>query len=96
METRESLFVASQNFFSTYNVDLQITDGAVRRIADEAAKSPRIGARALKGVFGKIIKPYEFDPFNHPNVSREAESYRLELSEELVREALKPEIDLYR
>ena len=43
---------------NVYGIDLGITDGAVQKIADEAAKSARIGARALKAVYGKIIKPF--------------------------------------
>ncbi len=55
----------SQGFFRRYNIDLQVTDQAVQRIAEEAAKSSRIGARALKSIYGRIIKPFEFDPFSH-------------------------------
>ena len=66
METRDSVFYASKNFFTNYGIDLEITDGAVQKIADEAAKSARIGARALKAVYGRVIKPFEFDPFSRP------------------------------
>ena len=34
----------------------------MRRIAVEAARQPRLGARALKEVFRRVIRDYEFDP----------------------------------
>ena len=36
-----------------------------RIIAEEAEKNSRTGARALRTVFGKIINPLEFDPWQH-------------------------------
>ena len=90
METRDSVFTASRNFFRKYDIDLNITDGAVRRIADEAAKSSRIGARALKAVYGRVIKPFEFDPFNHEEVQKNEDRFQLVIDEPLVRKALRP------
>ncbi len=60
-----------------------------KRVADEAAKSSRIGARALKAVWGRVIKPFEFDPFVRPEVKKEGETYRLVVDEKVVNEALK-------
>lgn len=90
MEPRDSIFKASQSFFRNYGIDVQITDGAVRKIADEASRSSRIGARALKAVWGKIIKPYEFDPFSQPEVRKEGGAARLTVDEGLVARSLKP------
>ena len=92
METRDSVFVASKNFFRKYDIDLNITDGAVRRIADEAAKSSRIGARALKAVYGRVIKPFEFDPFSHEEVHSDKGRHELVIDEPLVRKALRPKV----
>jgi ATP-dependent Clp protease ATP-binding subunit ClpX len=91
METRDSVFVASRSFFKKYDIDLEITDGAIRRVADEAAKSARIGARALKAVYGRIIKPFEFDPYVHPEVQPSGDRHRLVIEEAMVRKALRPE-----
>jgi ATP-dependent Clp protease ATP-binding subunit ClpX len=90
METRDSVFVASKSFFAKYKINLEITEGAVKRIADEASRSPRIGARALKGVYGRIIKPFEFDPFSHSEVKEIAEGHSLVIDDNLVRRALRP------
>jgi ATP-dependent Clp protease ATP-binding subunit ClpX len=89
-EPRDCVFRASQNFFKNYGIDVQVTEGAVRKIADEASKSSRIGARALKAVWGKIIKPYEFDPFGQPDVKKEGDHFRLVVDEAIVARALKP------
>ena len=94
-EPREGVLQTSQNFFRKYNIELEITDDAVAKIAEEAAKSSRIGARALKSVYGKIIKPYEFDPFSHEEVKPVNGSggpYRLVIDDKVTTEALKPAI----
>jgi ATP-dependent Clp protease ATP-binding subunit ClpX len=89
-EPRDCVFRASQNFFKNYGIDLEVTDEAVRKISEEAARSSRIGARALKAVWGKIIKPYEFDPFGQPDVRKEGDRHRLVIDETVVARALKP------
>ena len=91
-ETRDSVFVASRAFFEKTGIDLEITEGAVQKIADAAAKSPRIGARALKGVYGRIIKPFEYDPHAHPAVQPVGNRHKLVITEEMVREALRSEL----
>lgn len=94
-EPREGVLQTSQNFFRKYNIELEITDDAVQKIAEEAAKSSRIGARALKSVYGKIIKPYEFDPFSHEEVkpvNGAGGPHRLVIDDKLTTEALRPAI----
>lgn len=91
VEPPECVLKASQNFFRKYGIDLEVSEGAVRKIADEAAKHSRIGARALKAVWGKIVKPFEFDPFSRPEVEAlpAASGHRLVVDEKTVAEALK-------
>ena len=92
-DTAESVFQVSRSFFQNYAIDLEITDTAVQRIAEEAAKSSRIGARALKSVYGRIIKPFEYDPFSREEVQKNGgETYKLVIDEKLVGEALKPAV----
>lgn len=92
-EPKDGVLRASQSFFRNYDIDLQVTDEAVLKIAEEAAKSSRIGARALKSVYGRIIKPFEFDPFSRPEVqpaNGNGGPQQLVISESIVAEALKP------
>jgi ATP-dependent Clp protease ATP-binding subunit ClpX len=91
LETRDSVFQRSKSFFRRYSIDLEITDEAAHRIAREAAKHGRIGARALKTVYGHIIKPFEFDPFSRPEVARHGAGRRLLIDKETVVKALHSE-----
>ena len=59
------------------------------KVADEASKSSRIGARALKAVWGTIIKPYEFDPFAQSEVRKVGDGHKLVVDESMVIRALK-------
>jgi ATP-dependent Clp protease ATP-binding subunit ClpX len=91
LEPRDAVFRASQNFFKNYGIELDITPGAAQKIADEAAESRRIGARALKAVYGVIIKPFEFDPFGQSEVQKIGDGhYRLVIDEAIVSRAIQP------
>jgi ATP-dependent Clp protease ATP-binding subunit ClpX len=94
-EPADGVLRTSQNFFRKYGIDLEVTDEAVQRIADEAAKTSRIGARALKSVYGKIIKPFEFDPDSREELqggNGDGGPKRLVIDDKLVAEAVKPAI----
>jgi ATP-dependent Clp protease ATP-binding subunit ClpX len=58
----ESGLRQSQAYFSSFGCKLEITADAARKIVREAARQPRLGARALKEVFRRIVGPLEFDP----------------------------------
>jgi ATP-dependent Clp protease ATP-binding subunit ClpX len=90
LDPDDAIFRASQSFFAKRGIELAITESAAHRIADEASRSARIGARALKGVFGRIIKPFEFDPFHQPEVRRNGDGWKLVIDDEVVAKALRP------
>jgi ATP-dependent Clp protease ATP-binding subunit ClpX len=52
----------SQAYFASQGIALEVTEPAARAIAREAARHPRLGARALKEVFRRVIRAHEFDP----------------------------------
>lgn len=83
-----SVFKTSQRFFKKFNINLAITDRASRLIAGEASRHPRVGARALKEVYGKVIKPFEFDPFTAPGIEKTGDRFELLLEEDAVKLAL--------
>ncbi len=60
--TPESGYQQARAYFESRGVHLAISPAAVRRIAAEAARQPRLGARALKEVFRRVVGGYEFDP----------------------------------
>ncbi len=84
----DGVFRMSQSFFKNHGIELDVTDQAVQKIADEAARHSRIGARALKSIYGRIIKPFEFDPFAHEAVRKNGGGHRLVIDETLVADAL--------
>jgi ATP-dependent protease Clp ATPase subunit len=83
----------SKNFFKNYGIDLEVTDEAILKIADEAALHSRIGARALKALWGQIIKPFEFDPFSKEELQKEGDALRLVIDERMVTEALRSPLE---
>lgn len=62
LDRPESGYHQTRGFFEAHGIELAISPAAVRRIAKEAAKEPRLGARALKEVFRRVIRGYEFNP----------------------------------
>ena len=62
LEAPESGLALAREYFSTHGKKLALSPAAVRRIAAEAARQPRLGARALKEVFRRVMRDYELDP----------------------------------
>jgi ATP-dependent Clp protease ATP-binding subunit ClpX len=62
VEPEASIFRTSRAYFQRFGVDLQITRGALIAIAWDAARQKRLGARALRETFRRVIGDIEFDP----------------------------------
>lgn len=58
----DSSYFQARDYFKSRGYKLAMTKEAVHRIAKEAAREKRLGARALKEVFRRIVRDYEFDP----------------------------------
>jgi len=65
LTAEDSGYFQALQYFASRGIDLALSPAAVRRIAAEAARQPRLGARALKEVFRRVIRDYEFDPEAH-------------------------------
>ena len=61
-EGAESGLRQSQAYFATFGCKLEVTAEAAVAVVREAARKPRLGARALKEVFRRVVSPLEFDP----------------------------------
>lgn len=61
-EGAESGLRQSQAYFASFGCKLEMTADAAQLVVREAARKPRLGARALKEVFRRIVSPLEFDP----------------------------------
>jgi ATP-dependent Clp protease ATP-binding subunit ClpX len=62
LEAPESGLAVTREYFQSHGKKLTLSPAAVRRIAAEAARQPRLGARALKEVFRRVVREYELDP----------------------------------
>jgi ATP-dependent Clp protease ATP-binding subunit ClpX len=62
VEPPGSIFRNSRAFFERFGIDLQITRTALIAIAWDAARQKRLGARALRETFRRVIRNLEFDP----------------------------------
>ena len=62
VEPERSIFRTSRAYFERFGIDLQITRGALIAIAWDAARQKRLGARALRETFRRVIRSLEFDP----------------------------------
>lgn len=85
----DSPYRDSKGYFGNMNMDLNLTDDAVELIATHAAESTRIGARALREVFGKIITTLEFDPFSSDKAVKDGNRYTLTITKEMAENTLK-------
>ena len=62
LESPDLGYRQAEEYFVSQSIQLAISPSAVRRIAEAAAANSRIGARALKEVFRRVIRDFEFDP----------------------------------
>ena len=62
LELPDSGYQQARAYFDSRGIHLALSPAAVRRIAQEAIRQPRLGARAMKEVFRRVIGRYEFDP----------------------------------
>lgn len=62
LETPDSGYHQARAYFQSRGIKLMLSKQAIGRIAAEAAKENRLGARALKEVFRRLIRDYEYDP----------------------------------
>jgi ATP-dependent Clp protease ATP-binding subunit ClpX len=81
VEPEQSIFRTSREYFRRFGVDLQITRGALIAIAWDAARQKRLGARALRETYRRVIRNLEFDP-------AAAGANVITIDEEMVRRAI--------
>ncbi len=62
LEAPDSAYRQSSAYFESRGLHLALSPAAARRIAVEAERANRLGARALKEVFRRVIRDYEFEP----------------------------------
>jgi ATP-dependent Clp protease ATP-binding subunit ClpX len=65
LETPDSGYAQTKAYFESRGIQVAISPHAVRAIAAAAARQPRLGARALKEVFRRVVRDLEFEPEKH-------------------------------
>lgn len=65
LDAPDSSLRQAETYFEARGLRLAVSPDAVRRIASEAARQPRLGARALKETFRRVIGNYEFGAEAH-------------------------------
>ena len=65
LESPDSGLSQARAYFASRGVTLAISANASRAIAAAAARQPRLGARALKEVFRRVVRDLEFEPEKH-------------------------------
>ena len=80
----DSPYINAKSYFKTFGIDLRISEDALEVISRQAELNTRIGARALREVFSKIIADLQFDPLGSGKVIEKAGSLALELNQELL------------
>jgi ATP-dependent Clp protease ATP-binding subunit ClpX len=90
LESLDSPFIRSKNFFEVMNIELGIDDVAASMIAEAAELNIRTGARALRTVFNKIINPLEYDPWQHEGLEETDDGHRLVITQEMAKRAIQP------
>jgi len=84
VEPEGSIFRTSREYFARFGVDLQITRGALLAIAWDASRQKRLGARALRETYRRIIRGLEFDPTDGSDSGNRV----ITVDEEMVRQAV--------
>jgi ATP-dependent Clp protease ATP-binding subunit ClpX len=79
-----AIWPVTVDYFKHAGINLTISEEAAFLIADKAARKNRLGARALREVFGTIVKRLEFDPAASGLVREQDGQQVLEITKEIV------------
>jgi ATP-dependent Clp protease ATP-binding subunit ClpX len=83
-DTAGAIWPIAVDYFRHAGITLTITDEATALIAEMAARKYRLGARALREVFGTIIKSLEYDPLASDLVREQDGQRVLEITRDVV------------
>jgi ATP-dependent Clp protease ATP-binding subunit ClpX len=88
-DTAGAIWPIAVDYFRHAGITLTITDEATALIAEIASRKNRLGARALREVFGIIMKSLEFDPLASELIREQGGQRVLEITREVV-ESFRP------
>jgi len=73
LQADDSPLRIAREYFGSMGIDLRLTDDALELIVTYALEDLRIGARALREVFGRIIANLEFEPYQSVGITKTEE-----------------------
>jgi ATP-dependent Clp protease ATP-binding subunit ClpX len=65
LEIPDSGYHQARAYFERRGLKLVVSSSAVKAVAAAAGRQPRLGARALKEVFRRVVRDLEFEPEKH-------------------------------
>jgi len=86
----DSPYISAKAYFQTFGLGLTMTESALERIVSNARQNARIGARALRDVFNRIVTDIQFDPFSSEKMVQEGQQKSIRIDSELVDRYLAP------
>ncbi|CAM2067685.1 AAA family ATPase [Sulfidibacter corallicola] len=84
IEPHNSLFREARRYFRSLGIELQVSKEGVREIAETAYDNHRLGARALRMVFKRVMRGIEFDPHTNYLVKDQGAKKVLTITREMV------------
>ena len=84
VEPQDSIYREARRYFRSLGIDLQITKDALKLIAEQAYEHHRLGARALRMVFKRILRGLEFNPEASYLLQKTADRKILVINREIV------------
>lgn len=84
IEPPDALYREARRYFRSLGIELQVTKEALRRLAEYAHENHRLGARALRMVFKRILRGIEFDPHGSYLVEEQQGKKILKITKEMV------------
>lgn len=90
LHSKDSPLNQSRTYFKTMGIDLRMTNEAVDLVVNQAAENTRLGARALREAFNRVVVDLEFDPFASEALQENKDGGRiLEINAGMVEAALR-------
>lgn len=78
----DSPYINSKEYFKSMGIGLELSEDALELIATHAEKNPRIGARALREVFNRLISEIQFDPFGTDKLVKTGNRLHIQVDKE--------------
>lgn len=84
VEPPDSLYREARRYFKSLGLEFQITREALQLLAERARDNHRLGARALRSVFKRVLRDVEFDPRTSSMLVEDGEKSRLVVTADAV------------